>query len=58
MIAEYPGNIKTYCPESGEQYITATLNLKQLRYARQQDRNAQQRRPDIYEEILMDNPGK
>ena len=58
MIAEYPGNIKAYCLESGEQYITATLNLKQLRYARQQDRNAQQRRPDIYEEILMDIPGK
>jgi predicted amidohydrolase len=58
MIAEYPQNIKASCPESGEQYITATLNLKDLRYARQHDRNAQQRRPDIYQEILMDVPGK
>jgi predicted amidohydrolase len=58
MIAEYPQNIKASCPESGEQYITATLNLKDLRYARQHDRNAQQRRPDIYQEIHMDVPGK
>jgi len=58
MIAEYPGNIKAYCQESGEQYITATLNLTHLRYARQHDRNAQQRRPDIYREILMDVPEK
>jgi beta-ureidopropionase len=58
MIAEYPRNIKASCPEPGEQYITATLNLKDLRYARQYSRNAQQRRPDIYQEILMDVPRK
>jgi predicted amidohydrolase len=58
MISDYPQNIKAYCPDSGEQYITATLDLKQLRYARQHSRNAQQRRPDIYREILMDVPGK
>ncbi|RLD53733.1 MAG: hypothetical protein DRI97_12905 [Bacteroidetes bacterium] len=58
MIAEWPGNIKVSCIESGEQYITATLNLKRLRDARAHNRNAQQRRPDIYQEILMEVPDK
>ena len=58
MIAEYPRNIKASCPEAKEDYITATLNLKRLRYARKHSRNAQQRRPDIYREILMEVPGK
>ncbi len=58
MIADYPQEIKVHCPGSGEYYISAILNLKRLRYAREHDRNAQQRRPDIYGEILMDIPGK
>jgi predicted amidohydrolase len=58
MIAEYGTNIKAYCSETKEDYITATLNLKSLRYARKYNRNAQQRRPDIYQEILMEVPKK
>jgi predicted amidohydrolase len=58
MIAEYPGIIKAYCSGAREDYITANLNLKNLRYARKYSRNAQQRRPDIYQEILMEVPGK
>ncbi len=58
MIAEYGANIKAYCSEAKEDYITATLNLKCLRYARKYNRNAQQRRPDIYQEILMEVPKK
>jgi beta-ureidopropionase len=58
MIAEWPGNIKASCPEAKEDYITATLNLDHLKYARKHSRNAQQRRPDIYQEILMEVPGK
>lgn len=58
MIAEWPMNIKVSCTEAKEDYITATLNLESLRYARKHDRNAQQRRPDIYQEILMEVPGK
>jgi predicted amidohydrolase len=58
MIAEYGTNIKALCSEAKEDYITATLNLKSLRNARRYNRNAQQRRPDIYQEILMEVPGK
>lgn len=58
MIADYPQEIKVHCPVAGENYISAILDLQRLRYAREHDRNAQQRRPDIYGEILMDIPGK
>jgi predicted amidohydrolase len=58
MIAEYQTNIKAYCPKAKEDYITATLDLKNLRYARKYNRNEQQRRPDIYQEILMEVPIK
>ena len=57
MIADWPMQIITSCPDPGEQYITATLNLGRLRNARDHSRNAQQRRPDIYQELLMDIPG-
>ena len=54
MIAEWPGNrIKAICPESKEDYIVEYLDLGRLREARSRSRNAQQRRPDIYQEILM-----
>ena len=39
-----------------EPAISAILDLQRLRYAREHDRNAQQRRPDIYGEILMEIP--
>jgi predicted amidohydrolase len=58
MIAEWPGGVKASCPEAKEDYITATLNLESLNYARKHSRNAQQRRPDIYQEILMKVPDK
>jgi predicted amidohydrolase len=56
QIADWPDQIKASCTESGEHYITATLDLKRLRAARSINRNAQQRRPDIYQEILLDIP--
>jgi len=58
MIADWPMNIKASCPEPGEYYITATMNLMQLRKARAESRDAQQRRPDIYQELLMGVPDK
>ncbi|MCK4746982.1 MAG: carbon-nitrogen hydrolase family protein, partial [Bacteroidales bacterium] len=58
MIADWPGKIKASCPEAKEDYITATLDLKRLRHARKNSRNAQQRRPDIYEELLKEVPRK
>jgi predicted amidohydrolase len=56
QIADWPDQLKASCPQTGEQYITATLDLKRLRAARSINRNAQQRRPDIYQEILMEIP--
>ena len=56
MIADWPGTIKMSCPDTGENYISATLDMNRLRYARTHSRNAQQRRPDIYQEILMKVP--
>ena len=58
MIADWPSTIKAKCSEIGEQYITATLNLKQLRQGRLNNRNSQQRRPDVYQDLLMEVPKK
>jgi len=58
MIADWPDQIKAFCPQTGEKYISASLNLERLRHARIINRNAQQRRPDIYPEILMEIPEK
>ena len=53
MIAEWPGNrIKAICLEPEETYISEYINLVRLRQAREKNRNSQQRRPDIYQEIL------
>lgn len=57
-IANWPGHFVAECPTPGEQYITGTLDLQQLRQARKNNRNAQQRRPDIYQELLMEVPDK
>ncbi len=35
-----------------ESYITATINLEQVRKARKNSRNIQQRRPELYGEIV------
>ncbi len=52
MIAEWPSTIKALCKEPKEDYITAEINLKQLRQQRRQGRSVQQRRPEIYGDIL------
>ncbi len=56
MIADWPDKIKASSPETGEKYVSATLDLERLRHARTHSRNARQRRPDIYQEILMAIP--
>jgi predicted amidohydrolase len=58
MIADWPDQIKANCCDTGEQYISAQLDLKRLRQARLVNRNAQQRRPEIYQEILQGTPDK
>ena len=51
MIADWPTRIVERCRDKTEVYISATLNLKQIRERRSHSRNFQQRRPDLYEEL-------
>jgi predicted amidohydrolase len=52
MIADWPTRILAFCPERKEAYITATINLQGIRRARHFSRNFQQRRPELYAEIV------
>ena len=52
MIGQWPAHILASCPEPRESFITATINLEQMRKARKNSRNLQQRRPEIYGEIV------
>ncbi len=52
MIGQWPARIMASCPEPKESYITATISLEQVRQARKNSRNLQQRRPELYEEIV------
>jgi N-carbamoylputrescine amidase len=52
MIGQYPAQILATCPARKEGYVTAVLNLQQVRDARQHSRNLQQRRPELYGEIV------
>jgi len=52
MIADWPVRIHARCPDRKESYVTGTINLKNVRRARKYSRNFQQRRPDLYGEIV------
>ena len=52
MIGQWPAQILAACPEPKECYIIATINLEQVRQARKNSRNLQQRRPELYGEIV------
>jgi N-carbamoylputrescine amidase len=52
MIGAWPAQIAERCPDKTEAYITATINLKQIRNARVNSRNFQQRRPDLYGDLI------
>jgi predicted amidohydrolase len=56
MIGQWPAQILAACPTPQDNYITATIDLRQLRHARQFSRNAQQRRPELYGEIVKPLP--
>jgi predicted amidohydrolase len=43
------------CPDKQESYISATINLKQIRKIRASSRNFQQRRPDLYGKLVTPN---
>lgn len=56
MLAQYPNTINAICRDSGEGYITTEFDLKQLRLARKNSRDFQQRRPELYREIIRIHP--
>lgn len=53
IIGQWPSEILAYNAEAKECYITATINLHKVRSARGHSRNAQQRRPDLYDEMVQ-----
>lgn len=50
--AEWPPRILARCPDKKESYISATIDLKTVRKIRETSRNFQQRRPDLYRELV------
>ena len=56
MIGDWPTSILAHCPEKKEDYITSTINLSGVRQARRSSRNFQQRRPELYGEIVKPLP--
>lgn len=54
MIADatHHGQILKRCPDREESYITATINLGQIRRIRSGSRNFAMRRPDLYGELV------
>ena len=52
MIANWPTQIVARCPDRQEAYITGTIDLGRVRKARKFSRNFQQRRPDLYGELI------
>lgn len=52
MIGDGTTRILETAPDRKEAYISATLNLTQLRRRRANSRNFQQRRPDLYHELI------
>jgi predicted amidohydrolase len=52
MIGDWPTRIVARCPDRQEAYITGTINLRRIRQVRATSRNFQQRRPDLYGEIV------
>lgn len=51
MIGDSPSTI-LHCPDKSEAYITGTINLNRIRHRRTHSRNFQQRRPDLYEDLI------
>ena len=56
MIADLPTRILARCPDREEAYVAAKIDLTRVRKARDFSRNFQQRRPDLYQEIVNPKP--
>lgn len=56
MIGEPPTRILARCPDREESYSVATVNLEKVRKIRANSRNFQQRRPDLYGDLVKPLP--
>jgi N-carbamoylputrescine amidase len=56
MIADWPTRLVARCPDRKQAYITGTINLAQVRRAREFSRNFRQRRPELYGELVKPGP--
>jgi predicted amidohydrolase len=56
MIGEPPTRILARCPDREESYSVATVNLEKVRKIRTNSRNFQQRRPDLYGDLVKPLP--
>ena len=54
MICDYPARILALADKPGETYLTAPLNLLELRKQRRNNRMFHQRRPELYKEMLQE----
>ncbi len=52
MIGTWPATILAHVPETGSHYISAEIDLADLRWRRTYSRTFHQRRPEIYQEIV------
>ena len=55
MIGDLPSKILSRCPAGEEAYIVADVDLERVRKARRSSRNFQQRRPNLYGELIKSN---
>ena len=51
-ISQWPAHILSRCADREEAYISATVNLKQIRRVRAHSRNFARRRPDLYGDLV------
>ena len=55
MIGTWPNTILAHVPETGSHYISAEIDLVQLRWRRANSRTFHQRRPEIYHDIVTEH---
>jgi predicted amidohydrolase len=51
-LSQWPACILQRCPDREEAYITASVNLRQVRRVRATSRNFARRRPDLYGDLV------
>ena len=53
MIADWPARVLARCPDRKEAYLVTAIDLEKIRQVRRSSRNFQQRRPELYGEIVL-----